>query len=248
MHSNIRYCCYSLAFYFGAKLLASDTITPGAVVNVFFAVLIGAFALGQVAPDLQAFSFAKSAGAKIFYTIDRIPQIDPYSSEGIRIEPEKLQGKLELKSVSFSYPSRPSVKVLKEVSLTVAPGSTVALVGQSGSGKSTIIQLLERFYDPDSGVVEMDGIAIKDLNLGWFRRQVGIVSQEPTLFEGTVAENVGHGLIGSIWETESAELKQKMVEEACLKANAHEFIIKLPEGYDTHVGERGQLLSVFLLA
>lgn len=237
------YCCYSLAFYFGAKLLASNTITPGSVVNVFFAVLIGSFALGQVAPDLQAFSYARSAGAKIFYTIDRVPEIDPYSSTGCIIEPLQLRGKLELKSVTFSYPSRPNIKVLKDVSMDVAAGSTVALVGQSGSGKSTIIQLLERFYDPDSGVVELDGHPIPNLNLGWFRGQVGIVSQEPTLFEGTVADNVGHGLIGSVWENESDQVRKKMIEEACIKANAHDFIMKLPQGYDTPVGERGQLLS-----
>ena len=206
--------------------------------------MIGAFALGQIAPDLQAFSFAKSAGAKIFYTIDRVPEIDPYSSAGHTIEPENLKGKLELKSVCFQYPSRPNIPILKDVSLVIEAGSTVALVGQSGSGKSTIIQLLERFYDPKSGVVEMDGFPIKELNLAWFRRQVGIVSQEPTLFEGTVGENVGHGLIGSRWESESADARQKLIEEACIQANAHDFIQKLPQGYETPVGERGQLLSV----
>ena len=212
---------------------------------MFFAVLIGAFALGQVAPDLQAFSFARGAGAKIFYTIDRIPEIDPYSTEGHILRQENLFGKLDLRGVSFKYPARPDIPVLNKVDLTIEAGSTVALVGQSGSGKSTIIQLLERFYDPESGSIELDGFNISELNLAWFRRQIGFVSQEPTLFEGTVAENVSHGLIGSSWENESADAKQQLIEKACIQANAHEFILKLPQGYGTPVGERGQLLSVF---
>ena len=100
-------------------MLASATITSGSVVNVFFAVLIGAFALGQIAPDLQAFAFARGAGAKIFYTIDRIPEIDPYSNEGHVIRQESLFGKLELKKISFRYPARPDIQVLNQVVLNL---------------------------------------------------------------------------------------------------------------------------------
>lgn len=238
-----RYCAYSLCFYFGAILLKSNEITPGVVVNVFFAVLIGAFALGQIAPDLQAFSFGRGAGAKIFYTIDRVPEIDSYSETGKHLSTEKAQGRVELKNVSFFYPARPEVLVLDQVSLTIEAGSTVALVGQSGSGKSTIIQLMEHFYDPTSGVIEIDGINMTDLNVLSLRQHIGFVSQEPTLFEGTVAQNVMHGLIGSAWETDSFEKRMEKLKEACQKANAHDFILKLPYGYDTPVGERGSLLS-----
>ena len=145
--------------------------------------------------------------------------------------------------MQFTYPARPDVQILFGVSLVIEPGTTVALVGQSGSGKSTIIQLLERFYDPVAGSVEVDGIPIPQLNLLWLRRQIGFVSQEPTLFEGTVAQNVAHGLIGSAWESESASAKMERIVHACRQANAHDFILKLPQGYDTPVGERGLLLS-----
>jgi ATP-binding cassette subfamily B (MDR/TAP) protein 1 len=129
------YCAYSLAFWYGHILLLENAITPGTVVNVFFAVLIGAFALGSIAPDIQAFSFAVGAGTKIFETIDRVPDIDPYNEDGIKIPPENFNGLIELTDVEFSYPSRPTIHVLKKISLKIEPGHTIALIGQSGSGK-----------------------------------------------------------------------------------------------------------------
>jgi ATP-binding cassette subfamily B (MDR/TAP) protein 1 len=223
--------------------LKNDEITAGTVVNVFFAVLIGAFSLGQIAPDIQAFSFGIGAGAKIFETIDRVPTIDPYNEEGIKIPKELLVGKIELKNVEFTYPSRPEVPILKGIDLVIEPGTTVALVGESGSGKSTIVQLIERFYDPIQGSIYLDGHSLSDLNLISLRQHIGLVSQEPTLFEGTVAENVAQGLVGSIHEHASEEKKRELIEDACKQANAHDFILKLSNGYHTQVGERGMLLS-----
>jgi ATP-binding cassette subfamily B (MDR/TAP) protein 1 len=133
--------------------------------------------------------------------------------------------------------------VLKLFSLKIEPGTTVALVGESGSGKSTIIKLVERFYDPNAGSVELDGYNIKDINLASLRGNIGLVSQEPVLFEGTVLENVLHGLAGSPFIDETDFQKKCRVEEACKQANAHDFIMKLPLGYDSSVGERGMLLS-----
>ena len=127
--------------------------------------------------------------------------------------------------------------------LQIVQGQSVALVGASGSGKSTIIQLVERFYDPISGSVLIDGVDIKSLKLKWMRQQIGYVQQEPTLFEGTVEENVAHGLIGTQWENASLEDRQTVIKQACVQANAHDFIMKLPEGYNTQVGQRGLLLS-----
>ncbi|KAJ3318973.1 GTPase-activating protein [Boothiomyces sp. JEL0866] len=237
------YNAYALAFWYGHILLQNDEITAGAVVNVFFAVLIGAFSLGQLAPDLQAFAFGIGAGAKIFDTINRVPPIDPYDEGGEKIKPEDTKGRIVLKDIDFTYPSRPDVQILKKYNLTIEPGTTVALVGQSGSGKSTIIQLLERFYDPDGGVVELDGRPLKSINLNSLRQVVGLVSQEPVLFEGTVFENVANGLVGSLHENASDDEKMKLVQDACKQANAHDFILKLQNGYNTQVGERGMLLS-----
>jgi ATP-binding cassette subfamily B (MDR/TAP) protein 1 len=148
-----------------------------------------------------------------------------------------------MEDIEFSYPSRPAVKVVKNLSISFAAGKTAALVGSSGSGKSTIISLVERFYDPTAGVVKLDGVNIKDLNLKWLRSQIGLVSQEPTLFATTITGNVAHGLIGTAHEHASEEEKFTLIKEACVKANADGFISKLPMGYDTLVGERGFLLS-----
>ncbi|KAL2911614.1 hypothetical protein HK105_208915 [Polyrhizophydium stewartii] len=237
------YCAYSLAFYYGYTLLRDGLITAGEIVNVFFAVLIGAFALGQVAPDVQAFALGRGAGSKIFQTIDRVPSIDPYDASGERIAAGSFRGRIELKAAEFTYPARPDVKVLKGVNLVIEPGTTVALVGQSGSGKSTIIQLVERFYDPENGTVELDGVPLNKINVAWLRQQIGLVSQEPVLFEGTVADNVAFGLVGSPHENAPADKKLALIQDACRQANAHDFITKLPQGYDTQVGERGLLLS-----
>jgi ATP-binding cassette subfamily B (MDR/TAP) protein 1 len=145
--------------------------------------------------------------------------------------------------VKFNYPSRPNVPVVRGLSLTFPAGKTAALVGASGSGKSTIVSLIERFYDPLEGVVKIDGNDVKDLNVKWLRSQIGLVSQEPTLFATTIKENVAHGLIGTKFEHVPDEEKFVLIKEACVKSNADGFIGRLPKGYDTMVGERGFLLS-----
>jgi ATP-binding cassette subfamily B (MDR/TAP) protein 1 len=143
---------------------------------------------------------------------------------------------------SFSS-RRPNVHVLHGFTGIFPAGTTTALVGGSGSGKSTIIGILERWYDPVEGSVKLDGVEIKDLNVRWLRNQIGLVSQEPTLFATTVAGNIEHGLIGSRFENESPEQKRARVIEAAKLANADGFIGNLPLGYDTEIGERGMLLS-----
>ncbi|KAI9355029.1 P-loop containing nucleoside triphosphate hydrolase protein [Zopfochytrium polystomum] len=237
------YLTYSLAFYFGSILLNEGAADSGTVTNVIFSVLIGAFSLGQIAPELQALAYGVGAGAKIFATIDRSPPIDALSTKGAKLAEGQISGEIILRDVEFTYPSRPDVKVLKKMNLVIKPGTTVALVGQSGSGKSTIIQLLERFYDAQSGDIFLDGHKLTDFNITWLRQQMGYVQQEPTLFEGTVAENVALGLAGTVHEFSPMDSKMPLITEACKMANAHEFILKLPMGYDTQVGERGLLLS-----
>ena len=229
----------------------------GEVVNVFMAILIGSFSLALLAPEAQgefivsptqlasdeptAITNGRGAAAKLFATIERVPEIDSASPEGLK--PDTVSGEITLEDVRFNYPARPDVPILKGISITFEAGKTAALVGASGSGKSTIISLVERFYDPLGGSVQLDGVPLHELNLKWLRTQIGLVSQEPTLFSTTIKENVAHGLVGSPHEHASDEEKFRLIKDACIKANADDFITKLPHGYDTLVGERGFLLS-----
>jgi len=190
---------------------------------------------------LVAITQGCGAAAKIFATIDRVPTIDSASEDGLR--PSQITGEIALENVEFNYPARPDLQIVKNLSLTFPAGKTTALVGASGSGKSTVISLVERFYDPLSGSVRLDGVDIRNLNLKWLRSQIGLVSQEPTLFATTIRGNVEHGLINTPHENASPDEKLQLVKEACIKANADGFISKLPLGYDTLVGERGFLLS-----
>ena len=142
---------------------------------------------------------------------------------------------IKFTNVKFHYPSRKEALLLKGLSLGVQPGQTAALVGPSGGGKSTIVQLLQRFYDPVEGNITIDGVDLKDFDLRWLRSQIGLVSQEPILFEGTVAENIRYGKYNATEEE---------VIDAAKMANAHNFIVNdLDKGYDTTVGERGAQLS-----
>lgn len=235
------YSAYALAFYFGSKLVANGEVQGGIVMNVIFSVLIGAFSMAMLAPNLQSLSFAQAAGGKVFETIDRQSKIDAFSDEGIR--PATCMGHLSVRNVCFSYPSRSEIKILSNFNLDMLPGQTTALVGPSGSGKSTIVSLIERFYEPTEGDVFLDGVPIRELNIRWLRTQIGLVSQEPTLFATTVWENIAFGLLHTPYEHWPEEEKDKLIQHAAKLANAHDFITQLPEGYHTLVGERAGLLS-----
>ncbi|KAM0748317.1 P-loop containing nucleoside triphosphate hydrolase protein [Meredithblackwellia eburnea MCA 4105] len=237
----IIYSAYALAFYYGTTLILQGRANSGQIVTVFFSILIGAFSLAQIAPNLQAVAFARGAATTLFATIDRVPVIDSASDAGQK--PEKVEGNITLENVDFIYPARPSVQVLHSFTGTFPSGKMTALVGASGSGKSTIVGLVERFYDPVGGKVKLDGIDLKDLNVKWLRSHIGLVSQEPTLFATTVFGNIAHGLIGTKFEHESEEKKRERIIAAATQANADGFITALPEGYDTLIGERGMLLS-----
>jgi len=172
------------------------------------------------------------AARRVFETIDRESRIDHTSTSGII--PTSVQGEIVFDNVHFAYPSRPDQKVADGYSLRVPAGKTVALVGASGSGKSTAVSLVERFYDPDSGKVMLDGVDLRELNVKWLREQIGLVGQEPVLFSGTIAENIANGRVGAT---------RVEVEAAAKMANAHSFIMEFPDGYDTEVGEKGGQLS-----
>jgi ATP-binding cassette subfamily B (MDR/TAP) protein 1 len=205
------------------------------------AILIGSISLAILAPEMEAVSNGRAAAAKLYETIDRVPDID--SSDPSGLKPKKIEGHITFENVKFNYPSRPNVPVVKDLSISFPAGKTAALVGASGSGKSTVVALVERFYDPLSGVVKLDGVDVKELNIKWLRSQIGLVSQEPTLFATTIKGNVAHGLIGTVHEHAPEEEKFALIKEACIKANADGFVNGMPLGYDTMVGERGFLMS-----
>lgn len=188
--------------------------------------------LGQVSPCLSAFAAGQVAASKLFETIRRKPAIDPYNMNGVVLD--DIKGDVELRNVHFSYPSRPNERVLMGLSLTVPSGTTLALVGESGSGRSSVINLVERFYDPQSGEVMIDRINIKQFQLKWIRGNIGLVSQEPVLFALSIRENIAYGKSGATLEE---------IRMAAELANVANFIDKLPQGLDTMVGEKGTQLS-----
>lgn len=204
-------------------------------------VIVAASSLTSIAPYLIDFTRAASSASELFRLIDRTSVIDPFDESGE--QPTQVMGNVDFNHVSFSYPSRPGITVLDDFSLHVPAGKVTALVGASGSGKSTIIGLLERWYNPVSGAVKLDGRPINELNLQWLRQQVRLVQQEPVLFAGTVFDNIANGLVGTRWEHDSRTDKLARVQEAAKIAFAHDFISELPNGYDTVIGERGGLLS-----
>ncbi|XP_015213716.2 ATP-dependent translocase ABCB1 isoform X1 [Lepisosteus oculatus] len=225
---------YALAFWYGTKLSVDEpeNYSIGKVLTVFFSVMIGAFSLGQAAPNLESIANARGAAYEIYSTIDSPHPIDSSSKEGYK--PDSVQGDIEFKNIHFSYPSRKDVKILQGLDLKIERGKTIALVGASGCGKSTTIQLLQRFYDPDAGEVTLDGRDIRSLNVKWLRENMGIVSQEPVLFATTIAENIRYG---------REDATDEDIERAVREANAYDFISKLPDKLNTMVGERGAQLS-----
>jgi len=231
----------ALSFWQGSRFLMAGEMNLSQVLTIQLVIIVGSFSLGSIAPAVQAMTKAVSAASKVFTVIDRVSPIDSDSDKGAILN--RVDGRLELCNVKHIYPSRPEVVVLQDVSLVFPAGKTTALVGASGSGKSTIVGLIERFYMPVKGQIMLDGTDICKLNLRWLRQQISLVSQEPILFSATVYANIAHGLIGTPHEGMSTPHVHSIIEEAAKTANAHDFISKLPQGYETPVGERGFLLS-----
>ncbi|KAK3152890.1 hypothetical protein QOZ80_2BG0164960 [Eleusine coracana subsp. coracana] len=228
----IIFCSYALAVWYGARLIIEKGYTGGYIINVLMAIMTGAMALGNSSPCLSAFASGRIAAYKMFATICRKPEIDANDRNGLVLE--NFMGAVELRDVHFSYPARPDQQIFSGFSITIPTGMTMALVGESGSGKSTIISLVERFYDPQSGEVLLDGVNLKLLNLSRIRQKIGLVSQEPILFTTTIRENIEYGKKGA---------SEEEIRSAVMLANAAKFIDKLPNGLDTMVGEHGTQLS-----
>jgi ATP-binding cassette, subfamily B, bacterial len=218
--------------WFGGHAVLDGTISAGDLsAFVFYAIVVASAvgAISEVVGDLQR---AAGATERLFELLDVEPEIAaPAAPHRL---PDPVEGSVALERVTFHYPSRPDAAALKDFSLAVAPGETIALVGPSGAGKTTVFQLLLRFYDPQSGRLTLDGVALPDLDPADLRRQIGLVSQDPVIFSANAWENIRYG---------RPDASDAEVRAAAIAAEAASFLDRLPEGFDTFLGEKGVRLS-----
>jgi ABC-type multidrug transport system fused ATPase/permease subunit len=222
-----------LVVWYGTTLLATGELTVSSLITfILYTMFVG----GTMAGFAELFSqLQRSIGAT-----QRVRELLRETGENVDLNhdpvPDKfiLNGTVDFHNIAFVYPGRPEMKVLKDISIHAGKGQTIAIVGPSGAGKSTIISLLLRFYEPDSGMLLFDGRKASDFPISELRKQMALVPQDVMLFGGTIFENIAYGKYGATKEE---------VEAAALKANAHEFIMSFPEGYQTLVGDRGIKLS-----
>ena len=216
----------------GARDVRSEIMSVGMLVQfVIYSIMVAGAAatLSEIWSELQRAAGATERLIELLYIEDTVK--DPYHAV---TPPKNWLGEIVFKDVTFAYPSRSTVATLSDVNITIKSGETIALVGLSGAGKSTFIQLLQRFYDPDQGKIFLDGIDIKKMNRLDFRKSIALVPQDPVIFASTVMENIRFG---------NPEASDEEIYEAARAASAHEFITELPQGYETYVGERGVMLS-----
>ena len=226
-----------LSLWYGFHLVNNGELSIGDLTAFQSYVFQVSFAIAQLAGNLAHVYEGIGASGRMLYLMNRTPAIpSPREDEDAPlVEPEKIDGRIEFSNVSFAYPSRPNLSVLKDFSLVIPKNTTAALVGSSGSGKSTIVSLLQRFYEASSGSITVDGTSIEDLKLECLRHNIGLVDQEPQLFGFTIRDNLLYGV--------SREVSQEELERVCRDANAHDFIDSWPEKYETFVGEKGVKLS-----
>ncbi|XP_045795089.1 ABC transporter B family member 15-like isoform X1 [Trifolium pratense] len=227
-------CTWAVNYWYGGKLIIDGYITKKALFESFMVVV----STGRVIADAGSMTKDLVKGgnvvSSIFAILDRRTKIKPDDPGGFK--PETLMGQIEFHDVHFSYPARPNVVIFKDFSIKIEAGKSTALVGQSGSGKSTIIGLIERFYDPFKGSVTIDDMNIKSYNLKSLRKHIALVSQEPTLTNGTIRDNIAYG-------TTCDHIDEIEIIEAARVANAHDFISSLKDGYETWCGDKGVQLS-----
>uniref|UniRef100_A0A3Q2ZQR8 Bile salt export pump n=2 Tax=Kryptolebias marmoratus TaxID=37003 RepID=A0A3Q2ZQR8_KRYMA len=243
--ANVYGACYGFAqcvvfltngasFRFGGYLVEQEGLHFSLVFRVISAIVTSGTALGRASSYTPDYAKAKISAARFFQLLDRVPPISVYSDNGETWN--NFQGNIEFIDCKFTYPTRPDIQVLNGLNVSVKPGQTLAFVGSSGCGKSTSVQLLERFYDPDHGRVLIDGHDSTRVSVPYLRSKIGIVSQEPVLFDCSIAENIKYG-------DNLREIGMNEVISAAKKAQLHDFVMALPEKYDTNVGSQGSQLS-----
>ena len=215
----------------------AGTVMPGGIavgdmLIVFFSIIMGAMGLGQMFSVNPEFANCRASAYQVIKLIERESLVNPNLENGLK--DVQVDGNITFRNARFFFPSRPTDEVIKGLNLHIPAGTVVGVVGHSGAGKSTLIALMERFHDVTSGAILLDGVDLKDYNLHFLRENVGLVAQEPTLFDMSIVENIKLG-------NPNATLEQ--VIEAAKMANAHRFIENLPNGYETVCGEGGSLLS-----
>ncbi|BDY15314.1 ABC transporter [Sulfitobacter pontiacus] len=218
--------------WMGARDVRADQMTPGALVQfVIYAVMVagGVAALSEIWGELQRAAGATERLVELLRTEDTVQ--DPAAAIAL---PSPVAGRIAFEDVHFRYPARPDVQALDGVNLSINPGETVAFVGPSGAGKTTIIQLILRFYDPASGRITLDGVDLRDVSRAAFRRSVALVPQDPVIFAASARENIRFG---------RPDATDAEIDAAAEAAAAHGFISALPDGYDSYLGERGVMLS-----
>ncbi|KAM3340523.1 putative ABC transporter B family member 8 [Capsicum galapagoense] len=230
--TGLSFAIWALLAWYGSHLIMHNGETGGKIYAAGVSFVLGGLSLGMALPEVKYFTEASVAASRIFDRIDRVPEIDSEDTRGLVLE--NIRGEVDFRNVKFTYPSRPDTVVLKDFNLKIEAGKTVALVGASGSGKSTVIALLQRFYDTNAGAICIDSVEIKSLQLNWLRGKMGLVSQQNALFGTSIKENIMFGKVDATMDE---------VVAAAMTANAHNFITQLPEGYETKIGERGALLS-----
>jgi len=223
--------CILVAMWYGGQLIFQNQMSVGGLVSYMLFALQSVFAFSSLISIFPQFMEAIGASGRIFELLDRVPAVN---YDGGYIAPNGIEGHIQFQDVHFHYPSRPKVKIMNGLSVDLPPGKTLALVGESGCGKSTFIYLIERFYDVQGGSIFIDEMDILKYDPQWLRDQIGLVQQEPVLFAMSIEENIMYG---------SKICTHARVEQAARLANAHDFIQSLPQGYDAQCGERGVMLS-----
>jgi ATP-binding cassette subfamily B (MDR/TAP) protein 1 len=234
-------CSYGLGFWYGSHCVqGTDSCPPslnngskysaGSVLVIFFSILMAGFNFTQLTPAVKKISQGRSAAARIFTIIDRQPLIH---SPANAVKPESFKGVFRFEDVTFAYPKDPNRNIVQGLTLEIKSKST-AFVGESGCGKSTIFQLMMRFYDPDHGRITLDGRDLRDLDLYWLRQQIGYVGQEPVLFAASLRENLLFG---------KEDATQEEIDTALKKAEAYDFVYGLKDNLETFAGTAGSQIS-----